>query len=73
MEIIRELIKNGANINATNENGETPLYKSAFWAGMNIILTLIELGANVDAKDINGNTPLHIAIAKGEYILNNLI
>ena len=48
----------GANVNAKNDSGDTPLH----WAGFNesaaVIEALLETGADVNAKSDDGNTPL---------------
>ena len=49
------LLKNGANINATNDSRESVLMQS--W-NVEINEWLIKQGANVNLKDNNGNTAL---------------
>lgn len=58
------LIENGANVNAKDDGGETPLHVVAHeWSDKRKVITdyLIVNGADVNAKDHEGNTPLHIA------------
>ena len=56
-----ELIQDGANVNAKNDTGTTPLMIAA---GNNpnpeVLKGLIEAGADVNAKDKDGDTPLMI-------------
>ena len=57
-----ELIANGANARAKNDNGWTPLH----WAGQNghaaVIEALLASGADVNAaEDPPGDAPLHLA------------
>lgn len=59
-ELVRWLVEQGADINATDIYGQTPLHQQAIsWCG-NIRLFL-ELGADMEAPDYMGETPLHMA------------
>jgi len=68
-EKVPALIASGADINATNFQGRTPLHVAVEKIGMwpsnpggpsNAILTLIAAKANVNAQDNEGMTPLHV-------------
>jgi len=62
VEILKLLIDKGADINAQDNYGSTPLhYAVEDNRFINGIQYLIEHGANVDEKDSYSNTPLHIA------------
>jgi ankyrin repeat protein len=56
---VGELIKRGAEVNATNQSGVSALMK-AVW-DLDKTRLLIRAGANVNASSKNGNTPLIIA------------
>ena len=58
-ELLRSLIDRGADVNAANRAGATPLMRAAGNGG-NIKL-LIERGADVNARSALGNTPLILA------------
>eukprot|EP00004_Rigifila_ramosa_P006970 TRINITY_DN1789_c0_g1_i1.p1 TRINITY_DN1789_c0_g1~~TRINITY_DN1789_c0_g1_i1.p1 ORF type:complete len:809 (-),score=207.18 TRINITY_DN1789_c0_g1_i1:137-2359(-) len=55
------LLKHGANIHATDEEGETPLLCAAARASAQICELLIQHGARVDDRDEERKTPLHRA------------
>ncbi|MFA6252162.1 MAG: ankyrin repeat domain-containing protein [Candidatus Paceibacterota bacterium] len=59
---IRQLIKDGFNINAANEDKETALMFAADSKEVEIVKELIKAGANVNARDAYNNTPLVFAI-----------
>ena len=60
-EEILEFINHGANVNAANRNGTTPLMSAAQHNNFEAVKTLIENSADVNAKNKTGNTPLHFA------------
>ncbi|HCS60087.1 MAG TPA: hypothetical protein DIW46_01620 [Microbacterium sp.] len=56
-ELIRWMVSSGADIEATDDSGETPLHHHAgAWNGHPAVL--IELGADIEARDRRGQTPL---------------
>ena len=67
------LIINGADINAKNRSGSTPLHWAVSRNKASIAKLLIEFGANIDSADNMGNTPLHFAINSKEELILLLI
>jgi len=58
-EGVKRAIEAGAEVNAKNDNGQTPLMLAiALNQNPEIIKMLLSAGANVNAKDKNGKTPL---------------
>lgn len=70
-EIVNLLIKAGADVNATDARGVTPLHVAAGSGVTSVIQILVRSGADVNAKDLardNGGgqeTPLHRAAFRG--------
>lgn len=70
--LARWLVEQGADIEATDSYGETPLHaRASHWQGE--VGVLLELGANVSARDSRGNTPLHYAARVGNLATMRLL
>ncbi len=69
------LLKNGADVNRKNENGQTPLhiitscYGTAWINRFDIIDILMKNGAEINKRDAKGNTPLYYAVETGDIKL----
>ncbi|EHK20869.1 uncharacterized protein TRIVIDRAFT_132430, partial [Trichoderma virens Gv29-8] len=64
------LLDNGANIEAKDCKGNTPLQIAVQISNIEAADLLLNMGANVEAADPKGNTPLHIAARRfyGELV-----
>ncbi|WP_460201825.1 ankyrin repeat domain-containing protein [Scytonema sp. NUACC21] len=60
-EIAKMLIAAGADINAKDINGRTPLILAAEFCNAEVAAILIQAGADINAKDNDGNTALMYA------------
>ena len=58
------LVRAGADINAVNRLGATPLHSAVFFCNKSAVLFLLEKGARRDLKDSRGMTPLSLAKQK---------
>jgi len=62
-DMVRSLLSTpGADVNATDARGSTPLLEAARYGHNDIARLLIAAGANVKAKDKDGKTALMLAI-----------
>ena len=60
MELVGLLIQEGADVNARDEDGESPLHGAmARSDNYNVARTLIENGADLSSKAVDGKTPFH--------------
>lgn len=65
LEIAKLLVRNGADREATNKNGSTPLHCAAANSNLRVVRFLVEQKANIEATDCEGQTPLFIAVTNG--------
>ena len=61
LEEIKELLKKGADVNASDKYGRTALMKAARDGNLDMVKYLAENGADLEASDKFGNTVLDIA------------
>ena len=58
-----ELLKNGADKNAQNNDGTTPLHHAARWNSAEAISVLLQYGASTNIRNKKGRTPYDIALS----------
>ena len=62
-DMVKSLVSSpGADVNATDERGSTPLLEAARYGHEDICRVLIAAGANFKAKDKDGKTALILAV-----------
>lgn len=63
---VARTIEAGADVNARNDQGYTPLQLAIGIKDLSLARLLLQHGADVNAPDIHGSTPLHYAAAAGD-------
>jgi ankyrin repeat protein len=66
-DVITLLVKNGADINARDTNGDTPLLLAAFYQKLSNTKLLIKAGADVNLQDKKGDTALTTILGCFEF------
>jgi ankyrin repeat protein len=79
LEAMSSLIKNGANVNKKDKNGQTPLFyalgKSHLYSdgALKVVKLLIKNGASITIRDKYNNTAIHDYIDKDPLALNSKV
>jgi len=61
-ELLTILLDAGADINALNDNGQTPLHIAVFWNNVDAVKLLLDRGADQTIKNKSGRTAAELAI-----------
>ncbi len=65
LQLVKLLLAQGANVNATQTGGWTALHGAAQNGDLDIVEALIAKGAHVHARAENNQLPLDLALTKG--------
>ena len=60
-DAVKVLVEAGADLEATDNEGKTPLHL-AWNLSYTMAELLLEKGANPNTADVQGNTPLHLSV-----------
>nr|XP_020472191.1 ankyrin-3-like isoform X24 [Monopterus albus] len=77
VEVVAELIKHGANVDAaTKQKGNTALHIASLAGQAEVVKELVTHGANINAQSQNGFTPLYMAAQENhldvvQFLLDN--
>ena len=72
-DVAKQLMAGGADVNAANKDGYTPLHMAAYKDASNVAKLLIAGGADVNAADNDGETPLDLALSKGRLRMQEFL
>lgn len=73
-DVVKEMIAAGADVNAKNKNGDTPLHMALRYGYDMVARLLIKKGADYQTANEKGETPMDIAVAKGmETVLELMV
>ncbi|KAG5750514.1 hypothetical protein H9Q70_006834 [Fusarium xylarioides] len=65
--VVKLLIKNGADVNAQDSELVTPLHLAALYGQMDMVLTLLRAGANPNLLCAHGSSALGQSVAYGDF------
>ncbi len=65
LDVVKLLLDRGADVNARDSRGYTPLLSASEMGHLDIVKQLLEGGADVNARDSHGYTPLLLASQMG--------
>lgn len=65
LEVVKYLVEQGANKEATDKDQRTPLHKAAERDKLDVVKYLVGQGAATMAEDRSGDTPAALAVKKG--------
>lgn len=68
MSLIELLLKHGADINAKNKDGRTPLHEACVYDLDGTVRILLQRGADIDVEDKNGKTALALLMPEDDNI-----
>lgn len=73
IEIVKMLVSNGADVNASGGSGMTPLHWAAYNGFTEISNILIEKKASIEKKDKDNMTPLYLSAREGHKAMIKLL
>ncbi|KAH9528459.1 ankyrin repeat protein mann-cup [Dermatophagoides farinae] len=74
IEVVKCLVKHGANVNSLSDTGSTPVRSACFMTNLEVVKFLTENGANICKPNYNGGTCLINSVQSVplcEYLLKN--
>lgn len=74
LEVVKCLVKHGADVNSVSDTGSTPVRSACFMTHLDIVKFLVENGANILKPNYNGGTCLINSVQSVplcEYLLKN--
>lgn len=72
-DIVRILVREGADLTTGDKEGRTPLHTAIRQHNLPISRILIDAGADLSIPDADGLTPLHVALCKGKIEISRTL
>src|SRR4030042_2845453 len=72
-EVCRQLLDQGANVNARDEDGCSPLLWAVLAGNKEVVKMLLAQGAEVNVSNLDGGAPLHWAAVTGKIEIAQLL
>ncbi|QPC78184.1 hypothetical protein HYE68_008936 [Fusarium pseudograminearum] len=73
LDIARLLVKNGALLEVSNSDGNTPLHHASAYGHPEVARFLLEKGANIESRNNNQKTPFLLAALSGQVRVVRLL
>jgi ankyrin repeat protein len=73
LDVVKSLLNQGADVNATDTDDATPLHLAAIKGNLDVVSLLLEWGAEVDSRDWLGQTPLLKASRSGHVEISQVL
>ena len=73
VNVLQELFNRGANINLTDQQGQTALIRAVMTKDMTTVVTLVTQGIAVNTEDIHGMNAYAIAQQLGNLAIANFL
>jgi ankyrin repeat protein len=71
VEVAHALLAAGADVNAQNANGASPIMRAAFRGNPELVRVLLDAGASAQTRNAQGQTAADISAAKLEFFKSN--
>jgi ankyrin repeat protein len=73
LQVVEALLKDGADVNALDKNGRTPLHLVSGHGHLDGAQLLLDSGADTRSRDKDKMTPLHLALKNGHLGVAKLL